>query len=228
MISEKYKCIFVHIPKTAGQSVEHFFLNLHGLTWDNREGLLLKHNPDEQKGPESLAHLKASEYISCGHIQREIFDSYFKFSLVRNPWARIFSEYNYRQYHKEMSFRKFILTGLPEESFYADTYRHIMPQYDFLYDDFGNLLVDFVGKFENLQKDFDLVCTRLGIQNTLLPHVNPSSKITAIIEKLRSLIAAEQPKIKASYVEHYDTETRAIVSDIYSRDITAFEYKFGE
>ena len=36
MISDKYKCIFVHIPKVAGQSIEHVFLDLHGLTWETR------------------------------------------------------------------------------------------------------------------------------------------------------------------------------------------------
>src|SRR5437764_11835271 len=95
MISHKYRTIFVHIPKTGGQSVENVFLTLHGLTWETREPLLLRPNSDRNLGPSQLAHLRAKEYVACGHIDQENFDSYFKFAFVRNPWERIVSGYHY-------------------------------------------------------------------------------------------------------------------------------------
>ena len=75
MLSQKYKCIFVHIPKAAGQSVERVFLELHGLSWEMRSPLLLAQNSDSAMGPPRLAHLRASEYVSCGHTTKDNFDS---------------------------------------------------------------------------------------------------------------------------------------------------------
>jgi len=224
MISSKYKCIFVHIPKAAGQSVEHFFLKLHNLTWEERAPLLLKYNPEPEKGPERLAHLKASEYLDCGHIENDQFRSYFKFSFVRNPWARIVSEYNYRSYHKNMSFKEFVTNGLPRSDNYSDAYRHLIPQYDFLYDSAGNLLVDFVGKFETLQDDFDQVCAQLGINDTQLPHISSSKKKT-FLSKINVFNDRQKRKL---YSDYYDDVSRKIVENMYSKDIETFDYRFGE
>jgi hypothetical protein len=44
MISYKRKCVFVHIPKCAGQSIESVFDNDAGLTWENRAPFLLRPN----------------------------------------------------------------------------------------------------------------------------------------------------------------------------------------
>lgn len=212
MISDKYRCIFVHVPKAAGQSVESFFLNLHGLAWKDRAPLLLRHNPDPARGPQRLAHLTAREYVDCGHITREDFNAYFKFSFTRNPWARLVSEYQYRNLDGTLSFRDFLLGGLPAKSNYTDAYRHIIPQYDFLHDEAGNLLVDFVGKFEQLQVDFDCVCSRLGIADSTLPHANAS--------------AGKGPK-RPHYTAYYDPETEEVVRQMYRKDIETFQYRFG-
>jgi len=226
MISKKYKCIFVHIPKTAGQSIEHFFLNLHGLTWETRTSLLLKYNPDKAKGPERLAHLTASEYVSCGHIHENDFNSYLKFSFVRNPWARLVSEYNYRKHNKLSSFRDFVLNGLPQQNSYTDTFRHIMPQYKFLYDDAGRQLIDFVGKFETLQKDFNFVCNKLNIEPSTLARVNSSSHKGSHLQKLKKLINLEKTSKKINYMKYYNKETRNFVKKIYTKDISIFGYEF--
>ena len=121
MISHDFRCIFIHIPKVAGQSIEHFFLDLHGLDWDSRGSLLLRHNPDRARGPVRLAHLTAREYVDCGHIGQSDFDAYFKFAFVRNPWARLVSEYHYREHHRRQSFRDFVLHGFPEADLYRDS-----------------------------------------------------------------------------------------------------------
>lgn len=227
MISEKYKCIFVHIPKAAGQSVENYFLSLHGLTWEKRALLLLRHNPNPELGPERLAHLKASEYSGCGYVTYDTFDSYFKFSFVRNPWDRLVSEFNYRGFDKKYSFKEFVLRGLPNKDLYSDVYRHIIPQHQFLYDDAGNQLVDFVGRFENLQSDFDFVCSKLGIADTRLPHVNSSGQKGEIKGKLKSLFS-KQNLIKRPYSSYYDEETLESVNKMYATDIKIFGYEFGE
>jgi len=228
MISHKCKCIFVHIPKAAGQSVEHFFLNLHDLSWEKRGPLLLKFNPDPHRGPERLAHLKAAEYLRCGHIDEEQFNSYFKFTFVRNPWARLVSEYRYRNYYKNMSFKKFVLEGLPAESDYFDAYRHIVPQYDFLHDDSGNAIVDFIGRFENLQADFDYICSKLGINNSQLPHINNSTRGNFLKRQIKKLLFSNKYKERKNYTDYYDEETKKFVDSFYTKDIEVFNYSFGD
>ena len=66
MISHRHRCVFVHIPKVAGQSIEHVFLGWNGLNWKGRAPLLLRPNEDPRKGPPRLAHLRAQDYVPDG------------------------------------------------------------------------------------------------------------------------------------------------------------------
>ena len=168
MLSEKYKCLFVHIPKAAGQSIEHVFLRLHGLTWESRASLLLKPNNDPDKGPPRLAHLKAREYVSCGYLDESRFREYYKFSFVRNPWSRLVSIYRYLGYDEVMPFKDFLRADLSKDERWEPAL-FIQPQYDYLFDERGEQLVDFIGRFESLQAGFDQVCD--PVESTLR-HLN--------------------------------------------------------
>ena len=227
MICRDYNCLFVHIPKTAGQSVEQFFMDLLGLDWEHdREALLLQSNDDPARGTEKLAHLSASEYVDCGYLPQQEFSAYFKFSFVRNPWSRILSEYRYRNYFHHLSFRDFVLNKLPRPG-WDDQYRHVMPQYDMLHDRQGNLLVDFVGRFESLQQDFDRVCERLGIVDSSLPHRNRSDKKSRDLKrKLRNFLFMNGENRFQNMAEFYDDETREAVMEYYRKDIDTFGYEF--
>jgi len=227
MICRDYNCLFVHIPKTAGQSVEQFFMDLLGLDWEHdREALLLQSNDDPARGTEKLAHLSASEYVDCGYLPQQEFSAYFKFSFVRNPWSRILSEYRYRNYFHHLSFRDFVLNKLPRPG-WDDQYRHVMPQYDMLHDRQGNLLVDFVGRFESLQQDFDRVCERLGIVDSSLPHRNRSDKKSRDLKrKLRNFLFMNGENRFQNRAEFYDDETREAVTEYYRKDIDTFGYEF--
>jgi hypothetical protein len=225
MICRELSCLFVHIPKTAGQSVEHFFMDRLGLSWEtDRDQLLLGNNAHRAQGTEKLSHLSAAEYMDCGYLRREEFDAMFKFSFVRNPWERIVSEYRYRNYFHHRSFRDFLQYRLPKPG-RTDKYRHVMPQYQMLYDADGKLLVDFVGRFESLQEDFNQVCAKLGIADSRLPHRNPSDKKSRNLKRnIRNWLYLNGESRKESYLEFYDAETTAIVGDLYRRDIEAFGY----
>lgn len=227
MICRDFQVLFVHVPKTAGQSVEQFFMNRLGLDWDaDREKVLLGDNANRDCGTEKLAHLSASEYVDCGFLEREEFDRLFKFAFVRNPFERLVSEYRYRNYFQHRSFSDFVLNRMPAPG-WDDKYRHVMPQYEMLHDREGRLLVDFVGRFETLQQDFDEVCKRLGITDSALPHRNPSNKKSRNLKRrVRNALFRNGENHKRYYTEFYDARTKDAVERIYRKDIEAFEYRF--
>lgn len=231
MICKAFECIFVHIPKAAGRSVEMYFMNRLNLDRENeahREQMLLNDNGDPARGTEKLSHLSAAEYVSCDHISQQDFDRYYKFSFVRNPWSRLVSEYRYRNFLSHKSFKDFVMNKLPKPS-WDDKFRHVMPQTEMLYSDEGQLLVDFVGKFETLQQDFDQVCEQLGFSESRLPHINSSDKKSRELRrKARNILHRNKESGLHTYTEFYDEETRDFVAQLYRTDIENFDYSFND
>ena len=226
MIDLSTNCLFVHIPKTAGQSVESAFLENAGLSWMDRSRFLLKKNNSIKKGPPRLAHLTATEYTALGYLDVDVFSSLFKFCFVRNPFQRLVSEYQYQ--HSHIGFKKFVMEILPK--LLTDDYdrnnglnRHIMPQWKFIYDKKGKLLVDFVGRFENLQADFRVVTQKTMGKIVELPYRNASHH--GFREKWFSKIKPLQNK--EHYSRHYDSESRNFVEEFYREDINFFGYEFN-
>ena len=233
MLCHEYKCICVHIPKTAGKSIIAVFTKLLGHYLTRRAPLVIEPKiwpPGQKRHP----HLSATEFVTCGCCSKEVFASYFKFSMVRNPWDRIVSEYKYRGNPRKTEFETYLFNHLPKPS-WSDAYRHIIPQYEFLYDTESNLAVDFVGRFEKLQEDFDEVCCRIGIPQTILPHRNSSSSLLGVLRNLKDwkrplqdLVSLKRRKnIFDHYTEYYDDESREFVENLYRKDIEAFGYAFG-
>jgi hypothetical protein len=226
MYCQEYNCLFVHIPKTAGKSIESFFLSLLGLSWEQRSPLLLKYNDDPSKGPERLAHLTAQEYVELQYLSSKQFESAFSFSFVRNPWDRIASEYRYRRNYLRYSFKDYLMNRLPGPGM-SDISRHVLPQAEFIFDQEGNQLVDFVGRFENLQADFDEVCRRMGLEPGLLPRAKePSGTRLSLPERIRQMWGLHKEPNHKHYSEYYDAESRQRVAEIYAREIQAFAYRF--
>ncbi len=142
----------------------------------------------------------------------EIFNSFFKFSAVRNPWARAVSLYFRRegvQIKDQITFEEFC-----ESHIYAsDTCRQPTlhkNQYDWLCSDQGDILMDYVYKVENFEhaiKDIKkLTNGRLRLEN-LKENYNPRSKST-------------------DYRNMYNDKTKKIIEKRFEKDIDYFKYTF--
>lgn len=157
-----YKCIFIHIPKTAGISISRsLFGNLAG------------------------GHLGVMDYkIVFGEY---FFDKYYKFSIVRHPYTRIRSAYyflknggvnekdaNWAQnnLHYITSFQEFIIDFLDESILSGFT--HFFPQHTFILDETGMSCVDYIGKFEALESSFSQIKSKIGLKNKKLLLLNKS------------------------------------------------------
>lgn len=232
MLSRKYKCVFVHIPKVAGQSIERVFLGLHGLSWDDRAALLLSPNDNPDLGPPRLAHLKASEYVSCGHMSQHDFELFYKFSFVRNPWERLVSVYRYLGLAEDMSFKQFLVEDFSATENWEPRLMKA-PQYDYLFTENGEQLVDYIYRFEELQAGFDKVCGAIGMPATDLPHANKTGKGRSALHAIKQVIKMMSPFHKIHdqhehYTSYYDDEAKEIVANLYAREIEYFKYRFED
>lgn len=206
MISFKHKCIFVHIPKCGGSSVEE-------IIWEDRRdvsdlwmGFITKYRNKYQTG--GLQHLYA-KHIKM-EVGSDIFAKYFKFAIVRNPWDKAVSQYSYMQHRKDL--RKYIGMG-KRDSFKKYLYlikhkTHVQwdHQYKFVFDNNGDLMVDFLGRFENFEQDLNYILTHLNIRGRKIPHKKKTNHLP--------------------YPEYYDSESLEMINEFYKMDIQLFGYSF--
>lgn len=197
MIDHNHKFVFIHVPKTAGTSIERFFGH-NAFHKKFRTGIP---NKEIMIGFDSGSG-KYFQHLTISEIHDLLGDdiaSYFSFGFVRNPWSKIVSSYFFYKNHGFNSFKDFLLSSkIPDQS-------HLMSQYDFFFDR-DQQLVDFIGRFENLDSDFEFVCKKIGFPYKKLLHKNKSNH--------------------KHYTEYYDDETREIVAQKYAKDIQHFGYKF--
>ena len=202
MISHKHKFIFIHIPKCAGISIELFLNGSFYVEWDEVNKIWMQHATASQ-----IKDLYVKNY-----------EDYFSFTFVRNPWSRAVSDYFWlkRTCKFKGSLKNFLLLkggfDTPRLSYpHLDRFGrgdHIIPQSDFVLDANGKRMVDFIGRFENLQEDFDIICDKIGIPKQQLPHRNGGNH--------------------KNYIKYYNKETRQLVAKKYAKDIEYFNYEFGE
>lgn len=178
VISRKRNVLFVHIPKTGGQSIESVFLRDAGLAWGARGQLLLGRNPDRETGPTRLAHLYAWEYVGLGLVTRAEFDAFTRFAIVRHPFDRAISEYRYRAaaWKKKgepiTAFDDFIRWEPEDEK--LDVARHLVPQARYVLDQDGHCLVPHIVRLEQLETGLAPLWQSIFGHVPEVPHKNAS------------------------------------------------------
>ncbi len=200
MISFQKRFLFVHIPKTAGNSIQSVLRN-----YSEDEIVALR---GEQDGIERFGlrnpnykikkHSTLDEYRAA--LGEDRFRRLYKFTCVRNPWDRMVSYYfTPTQQVGELDrkeFRKVISKALSV----AD-YLRLDKGDD---DPFAN--VDYIIRFERLADDFRSVCAILGIPPVSLPQYNRSSRV--------------------HYSKYYDDKLRELVRKRFAVEIERFGYTF--
>jgi len=207
MINKALKTIFIHIPRTAGSSVEIALgrTKKHGWGRAHRDILF---------GWDSifkihLQHATIKELIDFRLVNKNNLADYFKFTIVRNPWERAVSDFVWLNI--DDTFRNYLLQKgkfeyIAKNKSSKDTrYDHFRPQADFIFYTDNNLM-DFVAKYETLQKDWNKICSNIGLKITTLGHT-------------------KQTKHK-HYSTYYDSETKKLVEKLYQKDIDIFNYTF--
>jgi hypothetical protein len=196
IVSHRLRCIFVHVQKTAGTSIEN----------------VLRHH-DADAGSNLHAgrrHLHAREIREL--VPRDVWDGYFKFAFVRNPFERLVSWYFMCvQVPVPNGFCRYVRDNFPTfESFVTGATsgmgeKTTRNQADYVNDADGAQIVDFVGRYESLTDDFAKVARRLGVA-AALPRSNPSTH--------------------GDYRDYYTDAMRDIVAARYARDLDCFGYRF--
>lgn len=150
-------------------------------------------------------HAKAVEVRDF--VGKAIFDNYFTFIFVRNPWDWQVSLYHFvkkdptNQHHDLINsfngFDEYIEWRCAEDARF---------QRDFVVDENGEQIVDFIGRKERLNEDFQHICAKIGIPGKQVPHLNQS--------------------VSTSYRDFYNDHTRNLVGDTFKADVDFFGYDF--
>lgn len=194
-INRNKKALFIHIPKTAGTSIEKFF------NMQNKNCFFQRKHIHKINGIRFCSqHLR---YVDMKERLDNI-DDYFSFSFVRNPYDRMVSEFFYRggnKKHKNINkwVKKFINRNDED---------HCLAQYEFICDENDNILVDFLGSFENLNEDFSKLADKLNLKKKKLPHERKTN-----VRKNKN------------YDEYLNEESKELIYERYKKDFELFGYK---
>ncbi len=212
MISYSKKIIFIHIPKTGGTSIEKMFwpYSFQNNEKNLRRGFINKYHNQYQTG--GLQHLTASNIKKA--VGQDVFNEFSKFSVIRNPYDKIISQFSYMKKRKDL--RDFIEMDIntPFKEYLAliTKTEHVqwMPQYKFLFDENDQAQCDNIIHFENMNEELSMTMKKLKIDKRFIffdrkiPHLNKSIRKTSI--------------------EDFDKETKEIIYNLYKEDFNKFGY----
>ena len=216
LISYSHKFIFFHIAKTAGLSIKEvlkdYATELEKFKIARPPKILGgKPNPMYEMWQSAVLHAKARDVLK--ELTEEVYNNFYKFAFIRNPWDWQVSYYHFilkepthirYEMVKSMSgFDEYLEWVINTKNPFTKGAPKL--QKDIITDIDGKLMVDFVGRYENLAKDFHYICEVLKI-NADLPHINSSGN--------------------RDYRLFYNQNTKKIVAENFKEDIDLFGYTF--
>lgn len=137
-------------------------------------------------------------------LPAKVFNSYFKFGFVRNPWDWQVSLYRFMLKLEDHHQHELIKSMKSFDEYIDWRINHDLHlQKDFFYDEQGTLLIDYVGKLETLNDDFQDICDKIGITASL-GHLNQSRQ--------------------DSFLKYYNPTTIALVAEAFREDVETFGY----
>ena len=219
LVSHKHKFIFLKSTKTAGTSVEAYFQPLcvpEGHVYEGKTpvietdvGIVGARGAEFVEGQRFWNHMSASSLKN--ELPRGIFDDYFKFTTVRNPFDRMVSAFWFRlratqSFLQKLQANPFVAT---KEAFKSWAIKE-RPRDRHVYVINGQVVADDLIRYEALEADVGRVCDIIG-----------------------SHPPGELPKLKGGYrikPEHYshyyDQECREIVEEEFEFELKTFGYSF--
>jgi hypothetical protein len=214
LLSRQYRFVMLHIPKTAGTSIHDTLAKKCRDALDRPTRVpRIADFPDKYVWNDVWHHPLARD-VKCA-MGAAKWDESFSFAFVRNPWARQVSWFNMIRERegilkqKAKDFGEFLERpdDGPGPSPGHPVHERRRNQVEYLMDEDGEQIVDFVGRFENLEEDFAEVCRRIGVDASL-----PSEKYNA--------------STPCDYHDFYTPSLRDLIAERFADDIAAFGYEF--
>ena len=215
IVSHRHRFIFFAVPRTGTHAIRAALAPFLGPEDWQQEGLFTG-----ARSPlpplRRIGHGHISLRLVRPHLPAAVWRSYFKFAFVRDPYDRFVSacammnKRNAEYAGNETAVMKYTLTSLKGAVGAADFRKLTLarPQAGLLVDEDGEVGVDFIGRYEDIQASFGEVCRRIGIPPQPLPVVNA---------------VPHRP-----YHEYYDDELRRLVTGFYRRDFELLGYPLAE
>lgn len=220
IISHRHKFIFVHLGRTGGRSLT--------------TALAASCGPEDVITPTGPACPARNAYGFRRHYSAQqirakvgeaIWNDYFKFTIERNPWDKILSQYwGYAGYKDKRLYKRIWEHVVGEPLSFPAWFRlkvwqgrliglgHIrFPAHYRHYAENGQVLLDFIGRYENRQAHLALLSERLGIP------IDPDVRTGVNFHKERR-----------PYPELFDAWMCRIVENAYRDDLRFLGYRFGE
>lgn len=204
LISTSKKFIFIHNYKVAGTSVRNALKKYESKYFyvasrvAQQSGLI-----DYKLFKIFDPHVTASSAKSI--LPKFIYDKYYKFGFVRNPWGWQFSLYSFMLKNKKHYQHEHIKSLGSFGSYLKWRVEYeLKHQKDFFYSSNGEKMVDHIGKLETITKDFKLISNYIDITGVELPVLNVSTT--------------------NDWVKNYNLDTFNIVKNAFKKDIECFDY----